>query len=64
MVFVDGVLNVTIKTAPSIFTLGRIVKVICQGSKLTNGPNSSTVVANVTLTSIECCAPPPHLQCD
>jgi hypothetical protein len=59
MVLVDGVLNVASKTAPSIFTLGRIIKVVCQGSKITNSLNLITVVANVTLTAIECCGHPP-----
>jgi len=62
MAFVEGALDVVSKVGPSIFPLGRVVKVVRYGSK----SNSITVAVNITLTVIiklkliiECCSPPP-----
>jgi hypothetical protein len=56
---VDGALGIAGKVGPSFFPLGRIVKVVRYGSKVTNSTNPISIVGNLTLTVIECCSPPP-----
>jgi hypothetical protein len=43
MVFVESAFNVVGKVVPNIFTVGRIVKVIRSGSKVTNSANLITI---------------------
>ena len=59
MGFVQGALAVASKVGPNIFPLGRIVKVVWSGYKVTNSTNPLTIGANINLTVLECCAPPP-----
>jgi len=59
MVFVQGALAAVSKVGPNIFPLGRLVKIFRSGCKVTNSTNPLTIGANVTLTVLECCAPPP-----
>lgn len=58
------VLNLIIEN-PAVQTVGsqffpfmRVVKLVKHGVKITNSTNPITVVGNVTLTVIDCCAPP------
>ena len=44
---------------PQVFPFMRVVKLVRNGVKFTNSTNPITVVGNVSLTVIECCAPPP-----
>jgi hypothetical protein len=59
MVFVQGALAAASKVGPNLFPLGRIVKVVHSGYKVTNSTNPLTIGANVILTVLECSAPPP-----
>ena len=43
----------------SLFPIGRAMKLVKYGSKAVNSTNPLTIAANVTLTVVECCAPPP-----
>jgi hypothetical protein len=44
---------------PQVFPFMRVVKLVRTGVKITNSTNPITVVGNVTLTVLDCCAPPP-----
>lgn len=59
MVFVQGALAIASKVGPNLFPLGRLIKVARSGYKITNSTNPLTVASNITLTVLECCAPPP-----
>ena len=59
MVFVQAALEVASNVGPNLFPLGRIVKVVRSGYKVTNSTNPLMIGANITLTVLECCAPPP-----
>ena len=41
-----------------IFPGGRALKLVKSGVKITNSTNTMGVVKNITLTVIDCCAPP------
>lgn len=45
--------------APYMFPCGRALKLIKNGVKITNSTNPLTLTKNVTLTVLDCCAPPP-----
>jgi hypothetical protein len=59
MVFVQAALKVAGNVGPNLFPLGWIIKVVRSGYKVTNSTNPVMIGANVTLTVLECCAPPP-----
>ena len=63
MSVVEGALvlasKITGKIVPSIFPFGQVVKLVRSGYKITNSTNPLTVTTNITLTVLECCAPPP-----
>jgi len=45
--------------ATFIFPAGRALKLVTSGVNITNSTNPLTLTKNITLTVIECCAPPP-----
>ena len=55
----QAALEVASNVGPYLFPLGRIVKVVRSGYKVTNSTNPLMIGANITLTVLECCAPPP-----
>lgn len=44
---------------PFLFPAGNIIKLVQNGVKLTNSTNPLTLAKNITLTVLDCCAPPP-----
>jgi len=55
----QAALEVASNVGPNLFPLGRVVKVVRSGYKVTNSANPLMIGANITLTVLECCAPPP-----
>lgn len=45
--------------ATYLFPGGRTLKLIKSGVNITNSTNPFTVTKNITLTVLDCCAPPP-----
>ena len=45
--------------ATYIFPGGRALKLVKNGVSITNSTNPLTLTKNITLTVLECCAPPP-----
>lgn len=45
--------------APQVFPFMRVVKLVRYGVNITKSTNPITVISNVTLTVLDCCAPPP-----
>ena len=43
----------------NIFPLGRVVKIVRSSYNITNSTNLVVIMANISLTVIEYCAPPP-----
>lgn len=46
-------------TTPLFFPGMRLLKVIKNGMKITNSTNPLIAAKNITLTVVDCCAPPP-----
>ncbi len=42
-----------------MFPIVRAIKLVRCGSRIVNSTNPIVIIANVTLTVFECCAPPP-----
>ena len=52
-------MGLILKSLNYIFPLGRFVKLTSDGINITNSTNPVTLGKNITLTIIDCCAPPP-----
>lgn len=51
--------NLIVTYAPSLFPGGRALKLVKNGINVTNSTNPLTLTKNITLTVLDCCAPPP-----
>ena len=59
MVLADQAISIATGIGQQIFPIGRALKLVKYGSKAVNSTNPITIAANITLTIVECCAPPP-----
>ena len=59
MVLADQAVAIAGGVGQQLFPMGRDMKLVRYGSKAVNSTNPITIAANVTLTIVECCAPPP-----
>lgn len=59
MVLADQAVAIAGGVGQQLFPIGRAIKLVKYGSKAVNSTNPITIAANVTLTIVECCAPPP-----
>lgn len=51
--------NIIATASPYIFPSGRALVLIKNGATVTNSANPLVLTKNITLTVLECCAPPP-----
>ena len=59
MVLADQALAIAGGVGQQLFPIGRAVKLVKCGSKVVNSTNPLAIAVNITLTVVECCAPPP-----
>jgi hypothetical protein len=52
-------LNLITECLPYAFPGGHTLKLVKNGINITNSTNPLSVATNVTLTVVDCCAPPP-----
>lgn len=52
-------LNVITSVATYLFPGGRALKLVKNGTQVTDSTNPLTLAKNVTLVVVDCCAPPP-----